>query len=156
MLLVATELRESRIHGIGLFAAQQIKKGTPVWRFSSLIDLRLEHGIIQRLALPARSQIDSYVYLDNRTHELILCGDDARFFNHSPIPNVIDDPSDPHLCIAARDIEFGEELTQDYRSFDLLAVKKLKSEDTAEVSCAACDHPQPSPSEFRVPSSGST
>ena len=33
MLLVKTRLGKSRIHGLGVFAAQPIRKGQPVWRF---------------------------------------------------------------------------------------------------------------------------
>jgi SET domain-containing protein len=69
----------------------------------------------------------TYTYKDNRTKELILCGDDARFFNHTKNPNVVDDAKDPYQSIAVRDILAGEELTHDYFSFDLLARKKLGS-----------------------------
>ena len=118
-------LRPSKVHGIGLFAAEHIKRGVPVWQFNPALDVRLDESDLRQLAPPARAQVDSYAYLDNRTGELILCGDDARFFNHSATPNVIDSATDPYLCIAARDIAAGEELTQDYFSFDARADKKL-------------------------------
>ena len=125
MLLIPTTLAPSRLHGIGLFAASPVAAGAVVWRFNPAIDLRLSSALLENLALPAREQISSYVYLDNRTGELILCGDDARFFNHDFPPNVVDDPNDPYQCVAARDIAPEEELTHDYYSFDLLAAEKL-------------------------------
>jgi SET domain-containing protein len=125
MLLVPTKLGLSQIHGIGLFAQEPIRKDTVVWRFDPVIDTLISAEGLSGLAAPAREQIESYVYLDNRTGEHILCGDDARFFNHSVDPNVIDDGLDPYRCVAARDIDTGEELTQDYFSFDLLAHNKL-------------------------------
>ncbi len=49
----------------------------------------------------------------------MLCGDDARFFNHSDTPNCFDFPDERGgTTVAARDIDPGEELTSDYASFD--------------------------------------
>ncbi len=39
MLLIKTKLDLSKIHGIGLFAGEDIPKGTIIWRFNSLIDI---------------------------------------------------------------------------------------------------------------------
>ena len=135
-------LGPSKIHGIGLFAVRPIKRGAVVWRFNAAIDIRIATGALHRLARPARSQIASYVYLDNRTGELILCGDDARFFNHATDPNVDDDIHDPYQCIAARDIDAGEELTQDYFSFDVLAWKKLSGHQrSSDRKCGSKSRP---------------
>jgi SET domain-containing protein len=38
MLMVATELKESPIHGIGVFLLQPVRQGELVWRFDSRID----------------------------------------------------------------------------------------------------------------------
>lgn len=56
-----------------------------------------------------------------RTGLYVLCGDDARFFNHSEDPNCFDFYSDEEqdLTAARRDIRTGEELTCDYALFDL-------------------------------------
>jgi SET domain-containing protein len=67
----------------------------------------------------AREQIEKYTYLDRRLGKFVLCGDDARFFNHAETPNCHDYPDDDGgTTVAARDIEPGEELTSDYASFD--------------------------------------
>ena len=119
MLLVKTYLDRSKIHGIGLFAAERIAKGTVIWRRSPEIDLLLEPAQLDRLAPPAREQIEKYTYLDRHLGKLVLCGDDARFFNHSDEPNCLDFPDDTGgTTVAKRDIEAGEELTSDYASFD--------------------------------------
>lgn len=47
---------------------------------------------------------------------LVLCGDNARFMNHSFEPNCDDRTG---VTFALRDILAGEELTCDYRVFDL-------------------------------------
>lgn len=119
MLLVKTYLAESGIHGIGLFAAQPVRKGTVVWRLDPTLDLELTEAQIEALAPPARDQIRKYTYLDLVRGTYVLCGDDARFFNHSDEPNCHDFPdADGGTTVAARDIDEGEELTSDYSRFD--------------------------------------
>jgi SET domain-containing protein len=119
MLLVKTYLDRSPIHGIGLFAAERIEAGTVIWRRSPEIDLLLEPSQLERLAPSSRAQIEKYTYLDHHLRKLVLCGDDARFFNHAEEPNCHDLPdADGGTTVAARTIEAGEELTSDYASFD--------------------------------------
>ncbi|HEX8910548.1 MAG TPA: SET domain-containing protein [Anaeromyxobacteraceae bacterium] len=114
-----TYLAESGIHGIGLFAAQPVRKGTVVWRLDPTLDLELTEAQILALAPPARDQIRKYTYLDLVRGTYVLCGDDARFFNHSDEPNCHDFPdADGGTTVAARDIGEGEELTSDYSRFD--------------------------------------
>jgi SET domain-containing protein len=119
MLLVKTYLDRSAIHGIGLFAAERIPAGTVLWRHSPDIDLLLGPAQLDRLHPAAREQIEKYTYLDHVLDRFVLCGDDARFFNHSETPNCHDLPdAKGGSTVAARDIEVGEELTSDYASFD--------------------------------------
>jgi uncharacterized protein len=119
MLLVKTYLDRSAIHGIGLFAGERIAKGTVIWRRSAVIDLLLGEEEIAALHPAAREQIEKYTYLDHMLRKFVLCGDDARFFNHSEAPNCHDYPDeDGGTTVAARDIELGEELTSDYALFD--------------------------------------
>lgn len=125
MLLIRTYLDRSPIHGIGVFASEAVPAGTVVWVFAPSVDRVLRTQDVAALPLSAREQVEKYAYLDMRTGELILCGDDARFFNHADVPNVIDDADDPYRCIAARDIMPGEELLCDYREFDRSADEKL-------------------------------
>jgi len=120
MLLVATRLAPSPVHGIGLFADAFIAKGTLVWRFSSGFDLELPLDFPASLAASARQQFLKYSYVSPVTGRYILCSDDARFFNHSDDPNVISTPvagEQEGVDIAARDINAGEELLYDYRVF---------------------------------------
>ena len=119
MLLVKTFLKPSAIHGIGLFAAEDIPEGTVVWRLDPSIDVELTEAQIEALAETSRDQIVKYTYLDIVRHTYVLCGDDARFFNHEDAPNCLDYPDDRGgTTVAARDIRAGEELTSDYGKFD--------------------------------------
>ncbi|MCU1287968.1 MAG: hypothetical protein JWN60_197 [Acidobacteria bacterium] len=121
MLLVKTKLGVSCIEGIGLFAAEFIKKGTILWRYNSLIDLRLTAREIGELDDCCREQIKKYTYREKDSNLYVLCGDDARFFNHSDEPNCLDvcDGGENDVTIASRNINQGEELTCNYALFDM-------------------------------------
>jgi SET domain-containing protein len=119
MLLIKTTLRPSAIEGIGLFAAQSVPRGTPIWRFVPCFD--------QMLPPSFRSEMYDAEYLDRYAQKCpftgfwILCGDDTRFMNHADEPNVacrapLFDPALTHDAL--RNIESGEELTCDYRIGD--------------------------------------
>ncbi|HEX8637422.1 MAG TPA: SET domain-containing protein [Pyrinomonadaceae bacterium] len=76
---------------------------------------------ICELSCACRAQIKKYTYRDKHTNLYVLCGDDARFFNHSAAPNCLDicDGGENDITTAARDINAGEELTCDYALFDM-------------------------------------
>jgi SET domain-containing protein len=121
MLLVKTKLNASSIHGIGLFADEFIPKGTVIWKFSSCIDLRLRPEQFECLTASSRAQIQRYSYREIHSGLYVLCGDDARFLNHSANPNCLDfyHNEEQDITVACRDINPGEELTCDYALFDL-------------------------------------
>ena len=116
MFRVPTYLSSSPLHGTGVFAGADIPAGTLVWEFTPQIDWRIAEADFARFPEPYRSLLRPYCYLEP-DGMLVLCGDNARFMNHSFQPNC--DDTGPHRTIALRDIAAGEELTCDYRSFDL-------------------------------------
>lgn len=115
MLYIRTKLKVSKISGIGLFADESISQGTVVWKYEPDIDLLFSKEIIDRLPNSARRQFYNYAFLDKYHQKYMLCGDDGRFFNHSDNPNCDDEKKD--ITIALRDIEQGEELTVNYKTF---------------------------------------
>jgi SET domain-containing protein len=115
MLLVETKLDRSPIEGIGLFAAEFIPKGTTIWEYDPVIDIRFSEKDIQNLSEIAYKQIMKYSYRDKSSGLYVLCGDDARFFNHFEDSNCL---GDDNRTFARRDIGKGEELTCDYMLFD--------------------------------------
>lgn len=127
MLLVKTKLKLSDINGIGLFADEFIPKGTIVWQYDLIIDRLYHREELQFISKPARKMLDHYGYT-NDYDDIILCGDDARFFNHAFIPNCFEQPSPGGTAptLAMRDIQKGEEMTIDYTSFDTSYKNKLK------------------------------
>jgi len=118
MLLVKTYLAPSKIHGIGLFAAEFIPKSTPTWRFQEGFDLAIGKEDMKKLSEPSKEQFQNYAYLNQQTGKYVLCFDDSRFMNHSSDPNTKSSPSDNDEDVAVRDIQKGEEITTDYREFD--------------------------------------
>ena len=119
MLLVKTKLKPSSIEGIGLFSDQSIAKDTVVWRYDPTIDIRLTANQIEALDETSREQVRKYSYRDKESGLYVLCGDDARFFNHSNSPNCLDIVDGVNITIARRDIPPDEELTCNYALFDL-------------------------------------
>ena len=87
MLLVETELRESEIHGIGVFLTEPVRAGQPIWRFDSRID-RVFSGA-ELAEMPERLQrfLRTYSTLHADLDLWVLCGDNGRHFNHSDEPN---------------------------------------------------------------------
>lgn len=131
MMLVPTRRQESAIHGTGLFAAEPIAAGTATWRFTPGVDLALHPDALDRLPEVSREWFEMYAYLDIRTGLYVLCADDGRYMNHSDDPNVGGDyEREPvfGVDVALRDIEAGEELTCDYRTFDRIDREKLHFE----------------------------
>lgn len=116
MLLIKTKLDKSNISGIGLFADHDIKKGTKIWQYEPSIDLLLSKEEVEKLSESSRAQFYKYAYLDKERQKYLLCGDDARFFNHSESPNC-DEATDNDSTFTLRDIKEGEELTINYSEF---------------------------------------
>ena len=116
MILVKTKIGPSKIEGIGLFAAEPIKKGTKVWGFEPKLDLVLSKEEVEKFSLAAQEQFYRYAYLDKVRQKYLLCGDDGRFFNHSETPNC-DETTDNDSTFTLKDIDVGEELTINYSEF---------------------------------------
>jgi SET domain-containing protein len=118
-MLVRTILLPSQIEGFGLYAAERIVRGTPVWRLQREVDIVIAADQLDKLPSVVRHHFDRYAYLNFRSGEYILCGDNGKFFNHSAAPNTGEIYEDVYgYDFAARDIEIGEELTTNYQGFD--------------------------------------
>ena len=116
MLLVKASAKPSTIQGIGLFADERIPKGTIIWKFDPRFDLVFDPGEVEKFPELQRQLFDTYSYVDKNTGKYIYSIDDSRFENHSSVHDNVDSTSD--VDIAKRDIEIGEELLSNYRTFD--------------------------------------
>lgn len=128
MLVVPTYIKQSSIHGTGLFAAAPIKKGDIIWRYVPALDFGLTKSQVDALPEVAKKTFLHYCYVDNDIGLHILCFDDARYMNHSDTPTTIqveNDVDTQGYTIAARDINTDEELTCNYAVTDDAIDEKL-------------------------------
>ena len=102
--------------GYGVFATEPIPRGTLVWVLDDLDQVVPDE---RRMELDGglRALLDKYAYRDEEGLS-VLCWDDARYVNHDCECNCIG-PRGGYFEIAVRDIEAGEQLTDDYRYFGL-------------------------------------
>ena len=113
MMLVKTEIRPSKIQGIGLFALDPVKAGTAVWKYVEGFDCEIRDW--SHLPQTALDFLDKYAVFQHGYYT--MNNDDARFYNHSDDPNTAWN-EEQNAEIAIRDIAADEEITCDYREWD--------------------------------------
>lgn len=121
MLRVRTKIAPSSIHGIGLFADEVIARGTVIWSFTPGFDRAFSRAEILRLPKEAQAYLAIYAYLSRTTGRYILPSDNGKYFNHASEPNTLSahqNDTDEVKTHALRDIYPGEELTDNYTSFE--------------------------------------
>ena len=112
------EVRNSSVHGSGVFATRAIKKGE---RIIEYLGERVSHKEADR-RYELKDENDSHTFLfivDSKTViDAGVAGNDARFFNQSCDPNCESTVEKKRVFIdALRDIQSGEELTYDYQIY---------------------------------------
>jgi SET domain-containing protein len=110
------EVRDSRLHGLGVFALRRIRKGT---RIIEYLGERVSHAEADR-RYDDKDALDNHTFLfivDSRTViDAGVGGNEARFVNHSCEPNCESVIENRRVFIdAIRTIEPGDELTYDYQ-----------------------------------------
>ena len=116
MLHPDTELRfVSDTIGYGVFATRRIPRGTITWARDPLDQTFTTAQIAALPAIP-RQVLGKYGFVDP-AGDVVLCWDHGRFVNHSCAATCL---SPGHQFeLAVRDIEAGEELTDDYATLNL-------------------------------------
>ena len=113
---VGIEVRDSPLHGFGVFATKRIKKGARVVEY---LGERVSHAEADR-RYDDKDESDNHTFLfivDGRTViDAGVDGNEARFINHGCDPNCESVIQERRVFIEAiRDIAPGEELTYDYQ-----------------------------------------
>lgn len=124
MILKKTKLMMSRIHGIGLFADEDIKKDELVYQRSPGLDLKLSQDQFDKLH-PLDKEV--FLFYGYKNNDNTYCCDfgDIKFLNHKIDANLTKSGSG---LIAKIDIAKGDELTQNYNEFENSYEKeKIKS-----------------------------
>ncbi len=127
------EVRNSPIHGRGIYAAQAIKSGTRVYEY---LGERISHAEADRRFWNKREDDGhTFLFVVNRktvidgTHQ----GNDARYINHRCDANCETITEDNRIFIEAiRDLKAGEELGYDYQ---LTWSEEDTPEDLALYNC---------------------
>ena len=101
--------------GYGVVATQRIPRGTITWVLDKL-DRTFTPVDIDIMGTEYADILKKYTYRDNRGN-YVLCWDHARFVNHSFHPSSITTAYDFELAV--RDIEPGEEITNDYGTLNV-------------------------------------
>ena len=115
MFVIKTRVGPSTIHGTGVFACEDIDVGSVIWRFHPPFDQILPDDAVVGLPDSIRDFLKIYAYQSkDLSGKLVLCGDHARFLNHSDDPNT---EERPFVSLACKPIRAGDEITCNYGAF---------------------------------------
>ena len=112
---VELRLLDPRV-GFGLVATRRIPRGTVTWALCDLEQVFAPQALA-RLDEPYRGYLEKYAYTTD-LGDHVLCCDVGRYINHSCDPNTLTLPG-MEVEVAVRDIEPGEEVTDDYGTLNL-------------------------------------
>jgi uncharacterized protein len=116
MLLIRTYIAASAIEGVGVFAADPIRRGASIWRLDPDFDRLIPLEKCKTAPPQLRELLDRYAYPSpDRPGFIVYEVDNGRFMNHSERPNT--DFSRYGGATTIRDIAVGEEITCDYGEF---------------------------------------
>lgn len=158
MLRIKTYVAPSPIHGLGLFAGQDIAAGEKIWQFDYGVDIMMTVNALKLLPKKAYDHLIKHGWQSiTQPNTFFMCSDEFKYANHAAIPN-IDDHGDSE-SIAACDISARTELTVDYSSFNAnsgivyggsINVSIGKPIDFIYVSLD-CEHEYPNPWHAIIP-----
>jgi uncharacterized protein len=114
-------VRKSKVHGNGVFAARDIKKGEKIIEYVGEIITKAEADERAEAQLEKSNGHKNcggvYIFELNNKYDIDgnVSWNPARFINHSCDPNCETEGDDEHIWIEAlKDIKKGEELNYDY------------------------------------------
>jgi hypothetical protein len=110
------EVRHSRIHGYGVFAARRIRKGTTVVEY---LGDRVSHDVADS-RYEDKDPNDNHTFLFTVDSKTVIDGgvggNEARYINHGCDPNCASTAQNKRIYVEAiRTIQAGEELAYDYQ-----------------------------------------
>jgi SET domain-containing protein len=115
---VYTRLKPSKIHGVGVFAIRNIKKGTYIFSEDNERITWVDESHLQNLPSPLGRLYKDFAIIKGKKYGAPRNFDrltTAWYLNHSDKPNVA---IDKHFRFyALRHIRSGEELTVDYNTY---------------------------------------
>lgn len=112
--------------GYGVVAKKFIPKGTITWVQDEL-DQIFSPEQVENMHPGTRRQVDKYSFRNNNGN-FVLCWDLAKYVNHSFKANCLSSAYDFELAV--RDINAGEQLTDDYGYLNITEPFKASNEGT--------------------------
>jgi SET domain-containing protein len=143
---VPYELRTSSIAGKGIFATAPIARGTRVWRYEigvNVVFYKDELELRKRLIGLSKEEA---VYLLEHLYAyggvVIEILDDDKMTNHAADRNTghHEDGETYINTYALRDIAAGEELVEDYATYETIDWFESISKEHAAISCVTIGH----------------
>ncbi len=108
-------IKPSTIHGIGLFANQNIKSGDLIYTPNSLLDVDIANEQFEKLSGSEKREVKYYGYFNKKTQKWHVAFDAIRILNHGENNFANVTQNEDMVMTAKRDIKKGKELLQDYK-----------------------------------------
>lgn len=102
--------------GLGIFASQDIPKGTITWA-SDKLDICIDNSAIEKLPPIFQEYIDRYSYVVDSKGSCVINWDHTKYMNHCCFANTL--CTAYNFDIAIEDIKKGEQITCDYRMLEI-------------------------------------
>lgn len=119
MIHIKYKLDRSKHHGIGLFADQDLPKGTLVYTASLLLDVNITEEQFGTLSEQEKQEVKWWGFFDEPSQKWHVDFDVSRFVNHSYDATLTQDSGHQEAyLVTTRDVAAGEELTQNYLEFE--------------------------------------
>ncbi len=114
MMHIKYKIKASLVHGVGLFADQDIGKGDLIYTPNPVLDVDISVEQFESLSLEEQKEVKYYGYFNKKTNMWHVAFDAIRILNHGEkgVANVTQD--EDMVMTAVRMIKKGEELFQDY------------------------------------------
>ncbi|MCM4160524.1 SET domain-containing protein [Antarcticibacterium flavum] len=116
--------------GYGVVAKKFIPRGTITWVQDELDQIYTPQQV-EKMKDFSKQMIDKYTFRNNQGN-FVLCWDISKYVNHSFKSNCFSTAYD--FEIAVRDIQPGEELTDDYGYLNVTDAFKAKDEGTSRTT----------------------
>jgi SET domain-containing protein len=89
MMIVKNYVAPSKIHGVGLFAGENVEKDQIIYVLTPGIDLVMTPDAIEKFGEEFSRFMGVYAYRDIKSGEITISLDNARFMNHHNHPNTL-------------------------------------------------------------------
>ena len=114
MMTVKNYVAPSDIQGVGVFAGEDIARGTRIYEFVEGIDIVMTRDEAASYGPEFARFMRIFAYVEPADKTMVISVDNSRFMNHAEDPNTV---WDENFGWATRDIHCGEEITCDYFTF---------------------------------------